>query len=119
MYVDLLEAAEWDGAVGTLTPITVFAPTNAALQALGPDVLDEVRADPARSPICCAARSSAVSHRGEPRHDDVADDARRHEVTVSSSGGTIQVGSATVGGPEILADNGVIQPLTSITPPPR
>ena len=39
-------------------------------------------------------------------------------VPVSSSGGTIQVGSATVGGPEILADNGVIQPLTTIAPPP-
>jgi uncharacterized surface protein with fasciclin (FAS1) repeats len=121
MYVGLLDAAGWDGAVGNLAPITVFAPTNQALEALGQDVLAEVRADP--SVLADLLRGTVVGgiHTAASLASTTSlTTLAGTTVPVSSTGGTIRVGTATVGGPEVLADNGVIQPLTAIdAPQPR
>lgn len=118
IYVELLRAAGWQGAVGSLAPITVFAPTNAALNALPTGVLDALRADPAT--LATLLRGAVVG--GSYTAATLATQTSLTtlagtQVAVTSSGGTIQVGGATVGSPEILAENGVIQPLTSIPPP--
>ena len=115
-YVSLLTAAGWSGSVGTLAPITVFAPTNAALDALPADQLAELRADP--ETLARLLRSTVVA--GNVTSVDLRTATSLTTLAgtqLAVSNGGAQVGGATLGGSEITADNGVIHPVSAITLP--
>ncbi len=116
IYVQLLQAAGWTGSVGNLAPITVFAPTNDALNALPAGTLDKARSDPAA--LANVLRTTVVQ--GRFTATDLASATSVVTLagtTVAVTNGGRTVGGSTVGSPEVLAENGVIQPLTSIVVP--
>ena len=118
MYVDLLTSRGWNGSVGNLAPITVFAPTNAALQALPAGVLDEARSDPAA--LADILRGTVVA--GRFNAADLATAASlttlaNTQLAVTNAAAPSRSAARSIGSPEVLAENGVIQPLTSIPAP--
>ncbi|MFT3855815.1 MAG: peptidoglycan-binding protein [Ilumatobacteraceae bacterium] len=118
-YVQLLHLAGWEGSVGTLAPITVFAPTNDALNALPAGTLEEVSGDP--TALADLLRTTVV-----PGRYTAADLATATSLTTLAGttlqvtdGGT-KVNGSTVATPAIDAENGIIHPLSSIpAPQPR
>ncbi|MDX1664926.1 MAG: fasciclin domain-containing protein, partial [Candidatus Promineifilaceae bacterium] len=121
-FETLLAAAEAAGLVETLQgegPFTVFAPRDAAFEALPEGTLDALLADPA------ALEQVLLYHvvPGEVPAADVVDlesatTALGEEVEINVDGDTVMVNDATVVATDIEAGNGVIHVIDSVLIPP-
>ena len=123
-FTTLATALEAAGLVETLQgegPFTVFAPTDAAFEALPEGALDELLADP-------EALADVLTYHvveGEVPAADVmemdGDDVTTVNgatVTISIDGETVKVNDATVTQPDVQASNGVIHVIDTVLLPP-
>lgn len=132
--VDLLTQA---GLVETFAdaeggPYTVFAPTNAAFEALPAGTLEMLGADPDLLtevltyhvvPEAVMAMVPEAAEGEDPMATAlsdgmVLDNLEGGELTVSINGGTVMVDGATVVMADIAADNGVVHVIDSVIVPP-
>ncbi|MFZ4718396.1 MAG: peptidoglycan-binding protein [Ilumatobacteraceae bacterium] len=120
--VSLLESAGFTGDTTVLGPVTLFAPTDDALAAVDPAVLDALKADPAKLEAALsfhlvdagitlsflATLTSVPTAYGEPL-----------TVTVEGSGAdqVVKVNDIATIAPEIRASNGIIIPLDGVLVP--
>jgi transforming growth factor-beta-induced protein len=107
------------GALEGPGPLTVFAPTNAAFNALPADVLAEVLADPALLTnillyhvVGAQALSSSLTN------GQSITTLQGQNVTVNINMGTVMINSATVTAADLLADNGVVHVINGVLLPP-
>jgi uncharacterized surface protein with fasciclin (FAS1) repeats len=121
-FTTLATALEAAGLVDTLStggPYTVFAPTDAAFEALPPGTLDELLADPE------ALREVLLYHvvEGEVPASEVvtlssATTLNGADVTITVDGETVKVNDATVTQTDVTASNGVIHVIDRVLIPP-
>lgn len=116
--LSLVIQAGYTGDAEVLGPITLFAPTNDAFDALDPDVLDALAADPELLQAVLAYH--------------LVDDGLTIEMlatltevpsvyglplTITVDGSTVKVNGATVLAPELVGRNGVIIPIDTVLQP--
>ena len=121
-FTTLATALEAAGLVETLKgegPYTVFAPTDAALEALPPGTLDQLLADPE------ALADVLLYHvvEGEVLVVDVvgldsATTVQGSDVTITVEGESVRVNDALVTMTDITASNGVIHVIDGVLLPP-
>uniref|UniRef100_A0A832I8B3 Fasciclin domain-containing protein n=1 Tax=Eiseniibacteriota bacterium TaxID=2212470 RepID=A0A832I8B3_UNCEI len=119
----LIKALEATDLVGTLSgqgkgPFTVFAPTDAAFNALPAGTLDALLADPAR------LKSILLYHvvEGDVRAAQVVGLSSARTVngaalTITVNGGAVKVNDANVVKTDVLARNGVIHVIDKVLIP--
>jgi transforming growth factor-beta-induced protein len=121
-FTTLATALQAAGLVDTLKgpgPFTVFAPTDAAFAKLPAGTLESLLADPDK--LRAVLTYHVVS--GKLTSGDVAKlpSARTVEgedVAISTSDGSVHIGSATVTTPDVMASNGVIHVIDAVLLPP-
>lgn len=109
---DLAETLQGEG------PFTVFAPTNAAFEALPEGALDELLQN--KQELTDVLTYHVVE--GEMRAADLEDGqtlttVNGEELTVSIEGDEVRVGDATVAMPDVAASNGVVHVIDSVLMP--
>ncbi|MCB1014739.1 MAG: fasciclin domain-containing protein [Acidimicrobiales bacterium] len=110
---DLVETLQGDG------PFTVFAPTDAAFEALPDGTLDELLADP--EALANVLTFHVVD--GDVLSSDLSDGMEVEALngdtlTISIDGDTVMVNDATVTTADIEASNGVIHVIDAVLIPP-
>lgn len=118
--VAALEAAGLDSALAGAGPFTVFAPTNAAFDALPEGTIEALLAD-------IPALTRVLQYHVVSGRLDAATLAGRTSVTtlagislsVSASGGVVSVGGVPVAAADISASNGIIHVIGSVLIPPE
>ena len=115
-FVELLIAAGFTQDTQLIGPYTVFAPTNAAFDAIDPAKLEEVRNDPETLRQLLAyhvieGRLSSPELVGELFTINGA------PVQAVGSGATLTIGGAPVVKPDIFASNGVIHGIGTVLLP--
>lgn len=115
--VSLVQAAELVDALSAEGPLTVFAPTNAAFEALPAAVIDYLANTP-------EALVSVLTHHvveGAVLSTDLAEgdvpSLQGSPITVSFIGGGVQVDGANVVTADLVASNGVIHVIDSVILP--
>ena len=119
--VAAIEAAELEETLKGEGPFTVFAPTDAAFQALPPGTLEELLMPENRERL----RSVLTYHviENEVRSGDIAGEeatvetVEGSELTVDATGAMVMVNSATVTEADIEASNGVIHAIDTVLLP--
>jgi uncharacterized surface protein with fasciclin (FAS1) repeats len=121
-FTTLATALEAAGLVETLKgegPYTVFAPTDAAFEALPPGTLDQLLADPE------ALADVLLYHvvEGEVLAEDVvgldsATTVQGSDVTITVEGESVRVNDALVTMTDVMASNGVIHVIDAVLLPP-
>jgi uncharacterized surface protein with fasciclin (FAS1) repeats/ABC-type branched-subunit amino acid transport system substrate-binding protein len=118
IFVDLVLASGFDVDIERIGRYTVFAPTNAAFDALSPADLEALRSDPVRL-------SELLGYhvvQGELLVADLTgtvETINGASVTVAVTGnGSVTVDGAPISRPDILASNGVIHGLAGLLTPP-
>ena len=117
--VSAVQAAGLESTLAGEGPFTVFAPTNAAFDAVAPEELDALLADPV------ALQAVLLNHvvAGEYMAADVATlpsvtTMQMEDVTIAADdAGGVTVGDATVVQPDISAANGVVHAIDAIILP--
>ena len=112
-------AAGLEGALAGPGPLTVFAPTDAAFEALPPGTLDALLADPAGAltqvllyhVVAAAALSTDLSD------GQMIATLQGQDVTVTISGGNVFINDAQVIVADIIADNGVVHVIDAVLVP--
>jgi uncharacterized surface protein with fasciclin (FAS1) repeats len=117
--VTALEAAGLDDELATGGPFTLFAPTNAAFEALPAGVLDAVLADP---DLLEAVLLYHVAS-GTTLSTDLSDGQsittlQGATLSVSISGSTVEINDATVTQADLDTSNGAIHVLDGVLVPP-
>jgi len=119
--VSALDAAGLDDelATGTNNPVTLFAPTNAAFDALPDGVLDAVLADPdlLTSVLLYHVVPGGYASTDLVDGQTIATLLTGASVTVSISGGTVQIDDASVTQADLGASNGVIHVVNGVLVP--
>lgn len=115
-FVELLIAAGFTQDTVLIGPYTIFAPTNAAFDAVDPATLEEVRNDPETLRQLLAyhvieGRLSSLELVGELFTINGA------AVQAAGSGATLTIGGAPVVKADLLASNGVIHGISSVLLP--
>jgi uncharacterized surface protein with fasciclin (FAS1) repeats len=117
-FVDFLTKAGYTDDTSVIGPITVFAPTNDAIDAMDPAVLDKLQGNPdAMSQLLSfhlvdagitlsflGSLTSVPTMYGEP-------------LTVTKAGDVVQVNGANTIAPDIRASNGIIIPIDAVLIP--
>jgi uncharacterized surface protein with fasciclin (FAS1) repeats len=119
--VAAIRAAELEETLTGDGPFTVFAPTDAAFQALPAGTLDELLMPENRERL----RSVLTYHviEDELRAEDLlgeettVETVEGSELTVDATGAMVMVNDATVTQPDIEASNGVIHAIDSVLIP--
>jgi uncharacterized surface protein with fasciclin (FAS1) repeats len=121
-FTTLATALEAAGLVETLKgegPYTVFAPTDAAFEALPPGTLDQLLADPE------ALADVLLYHvvEGEVLAEDVvgldsATTVNGADVTITVEGDSVRINDALVTMTDIMTSNGVIHVIDAVLIPP-
>ncbi|MEF2279080.1 fasciclin domain-containing protein [Deinococcus sp. YIM 134068] len=121
-FSTLLSAVQAAGLTQTLSgpgPFTVFAPTNAAFAKVPADQLQALLNNPAQ------LRAVLLYHvvPGRVTSTQVAGltsatTAQGGSLTVSASGGTVQINDATVTQADLAASNGIIHVIDTVLLPP-
>lgn len=117
--VTALEAAGLDDELATGGPFTLFAPTNAAFDALPAGVLDAVLAD---VDLLTDVLLYHVAS-GTVRSTDLADGQvvntllTGETLTIDITGGTVQVAGATVTQADLSVTNGVVHVINAVLVP--
>jgi uncharacterized surface protein with fasciclin (FAS1) repeats len=120
-FTTLAALLEQAGLVETLQgdgPFTVFAPTDAAFEALDPATLEAVQNDPE------LLKSVLLYHvvEGEVMSSDIepgdVPTVEGSTVTITVDGGTVKVNDATVTTADVTASNGVIHVIDTVLVPP-
>lgn len=114
-------AAGLDGALKGAGPLTVFAPTDAAFQALPAGVLQGLLADP-QGALADVLKYHVVSGvaalSGSLTNGQVIQTLLSGKtLTVTISGNTIKINDATVTVADIIADNGVVHVIDAVLVP--
>ncbi|WP_010663505.1 fasciclin domain-containing protein, partial [Marinilabilia salmonicolor] len=115
-----LEAAELDIPLNQTGPFTVFAPTDAAFDALPAGVLDDLLADPAGDltdillyhVVAAEALSTSLSD------GQVITTMLGKDIEVTITGGDVFINGAQVTVADIQADNGVVHVIDAVLTPP-
>jgi uncharacterized surface protein with fasciclin (FAS1) repeats len=113
---DLVETLQGEG------PFTVFAPTDAAFEALPEGALDELLADPE---ALAAVLTYHVVEGEVPAADVMTMDGQEVEtvngetLTITIDGETVKVNDATVTQADVQASNGVIHVIDTVLLPPE
>ena len=123
-FSTLLAAAEAAGLVETLTgegPFTVFAPTDAAFEALPEGTVDELLMEENQEQLSNILLYHVVP--GAVMSGDLSDGMEAETVsggtlTISTTDG-VMVNDATVTTPDIEASNGVIHVIDTVLLPPE
>lgn len=110
--VDALKAAGIEDPAAD-SPVTLFAPTNAAFDALDPDTLARFMADPAGS-LTRVLQYQMVNGALSASDVAAADGGRLDTV----AGEPVSVADLVVAAPDIEASNGVIHVVSSVLVPP-
>ncbi len=119
--VSAVSAADLAATLSGPGPFTVFAPTNEAFAAIEPDV-QALLANPDKAPL-----QRVLTYHVVPGRIMAADLAGQTAtpatvagptLTVTSSGGAVQVGGATVTQADIVVGNGVIHVIDRVLLPP-
>ena len=116
--VTAVEAADLAGTLSEDGPYTVFAPTDAAFEALPAGTLDELLADP-------EALANVLTYHvvdGDVMAADLSDgmevEALNGEtLTITIDGDTVKVNDATVTTADIVTSNGVIHVIDTVLVP--
>ncbi|WP_025006808.1 fasciclin domain-containing protein [Marinilabilia salmonicolor] len=115
-----LEAAELDIPLNQTGPFTVFAPTDAAFDALPAGVLDDLLADPTGDltdillyhVVAAEALSTSLSD------GQVITTMLGKDIEVTITGGDVFINGAQVTVADIQADNGVVHVIDAVLTPP-
>jgi uncharacterized surface protein with fasciclin (FAS1) repeats len=119
--VTAIEAAELGDTLSGDGPFTVFAPTDAAFQALPPGTLDELLRPENRERLRSVLTYHVVAE--ELRADDLlgeettVETVEGSELTVDATGAMVMVNEANVNQPDIEASNGVIHSIDAVLLP--
>jgi uncharacterized surface protein with fasciclin (FAS1) repeats len=119
----LVSAVEAAGLAETLQgdgPFTVFAPTNAAFDAVGQDTLDGLLAPEGKDQL-----TDVLTYHVVPQELSASQLEDGQELTtvqgdkleVSIDGDQVQVGGATVAMPDVAASNGVVHVIDGVLMP--
>lgn len=113
-------AAGLDGALGTLNPITVFAPTDAAFAALPAGTVDALLADiPTLSNILLYHVLNGAAVFSTSLFDgQVATMANGSDITVNIGGGVFINGTSQVTAADVVVSNGVLHVVDGVLLPP-
>ena len=117
--VTAVEAADLAGTLSGDGPYTVFAPTDAAFEALPAGTLDDLLADP-------EALTDVLTYHvvdGDVMAADLSDGMEvtalnGDTLTITIDGDTVKVNDATVTTADIVTSNGVIHVIDSVLIPP-
>jgi len=119
--VTAIEAAELGDTLSGDGPFTVFAPTDAAFQALPPGTLDELLMPENRERLRSVLTYHVVAE--ELRAEDLlgeettVETVEGSELTVDATGAMVMVNEANVIQPDIEASNGVIHSIDAVLLP--
>jgi branched-chain amino acid transport system substrate-binding protein len=116
IFVELLTAAGFTQDTQLIGPYTVFAPTNAAFDAIDPAKLDAIKNDPE------TLRQLLAYHviEGRLTSTDLVGQLftiNGAPVQAEGSGATLTIGGAPVTKPDVTASNGVIHGISSVLRP--
>ncbi len=119
IFVDLVLASGFDVDIERIGLYTVFAPTNAAFDAISPADLEALQSDPARLSELLGYHI-AQGRFGVAELAGAVETINGASITIGAAGdGSVTVDGAPISKPDILASNGVIHGLASLlTPPP-
>lgn len=122
-FSTLLAAVQVAGLTQTLSgagPFTVFAPTNAAFAKVPKATLDALLANPAqlRAVLLYHVVPGRVTA-AQVSQLTSAKTANGANLTVSASGGTVRINTATVTSADVRASNGVIHVIDTVLLPPQ
>lgn len=122
-FSTLLAAVQAAGLTQTLSgagPFTVFAPTNAAFAKVPKATLDALLANPAqlRAVLLYHVVPGRVTA-AQVSQLTSAKTANGANLTVSASGGTVKINTATVTSADVRASNGVIHVIDTVLLPPQ
>ncbi|MCU1360392.1 MAG: cell surface lipoprotein [Ilumatobacteraceae bacterium] len=109
------------GLVDTLRgagPFTVFAPTDAAFQALPLDALHAVQADPDTLATVLTYHVVPGALKVADLHDGPLTTVSGLDLTVSHSGDTVLINGVPIASPDVVASNGIIQIMGQVLLPP-
>lgn len=117
--VTAIEAAGLDDELNGTGPFTLFAPTNAAFDALPAGVLDDLLADPdALADVLLYHVTSGRVLSTDLSDGQVVNTLLTGEtLTITIAGTTVQVNTATVTQADILASNGAIHVIDAVLVP--
>jgi len=119
----LVAAVKAGGLVETLQgegPFTVFAPTNAAFDALPEGTLDDLLKPENKEQLATILKYHVVSGKvmsGDLSDGMTAETVAGEEITVSINEGTVKVNEATVTNPDVAAANGVVHVIDQVLLP--
>lgn len=117
--VTAIEAAGLDDELSGTTAFTLFAPTNAAFDALPDGVLDGLLADPdALADVLLYHVTSGQVLSTDLSNGQVVNTLLTGEtLTITITGGTVEVNAATVTQADLLASNGAIHVIDAVLVP--
>lgn len=117
---EAIDTAELDATLSQPGPYTIFAPTDAAFQALPPETLEALQ-----RPENKAALQQVLSYHVVPSAIPSAEitpgeveTVAGEPVNIATAGGEVTVGDATVTEPDIQASNGVVHAIDKVLLPP-
>lgn len=118
--VAAITAAELAATLTGDGPFTVFAPTNAAFEALPEGALDNLLGDidALTQVLLYHVVAQEIGSGDIAAGDTTVTTLAEADVTVNNTDGTITVGGATVVAPDIQASNGVIHGIDMVLMPP-
>ena len=99
-------------------PYTVFAPTNAAFQAVPAKTMDELK-DPARLKAVLSYHVVPARMAAADIRTGNAKTANGAEIAVARAGDFVTVEDAMAQGHEVMASNGVVYAIDRVLMPPR
>jgi uncharacterized surface protein with fasciclin (FAS1) repeats len=116
--VGLLRSLGFDGDLARPGPFTVFAPTNAAFDAMDPDELEELRGDPDRSESVLAYHAAEGLLATADLTTGPLTSLQGSPLQIVVDGSTITVDDATIVGRDIEASNGIAHAIGQVLLPP-
>ena len=119
--VELMRASGVDLELAAGGPYTLFAPTNAAFEALDEGRLQEGLKPKNRDRLRAVLRYHVVPGRltqSALRSATTVETLEGHELSVEEASGRVIVGEALVSDANLLADNGIVHAVDAVIEPP-